>query len=400
MYVFFFNKFVYLEFVGDYVALEEKPVDNRKGRLVREEAEDDASDDERVDMSAITGSKEREERREQFYSVQQGSDEDSDQDLNEWESQQIRKAISGSQLMNAQQEAYSHFLIKDGSNGANASPTHISTGNLLEQAYASTRLEKIRPIKLNRKSEKKTGPRMPHEIRNSLQERLKQVKELNASHLSQIEDITNDIKVLGLGEIESEQNAPVAAAKYRFYQELKGYVLDLIDCFDEKVPKIVELEKKYYVAMERYWNYCVERRRRDVTEQASEITQALSEYYFFWIQIHRLERRLTKFGVFFAEQTSAAPMNAEARRLEERRAQRSAEREGRRTRRRRGIVLFHVKAHSGSDNKLCLFNLDRERIDIRNTHLDGMSSDDEVPDQEATLYKNQLSKFTRNFNAT
>lgn len=56
---------------GDYVAIEEnKPVDNRKGRLIREENEDDASEDERVDMSAITGQKELEERREKFYSVQ------------------------------------------------------------------------------------------------------------------------------------------------------------------------------------------------------------------------------------------------------------------------------------------------------------------------------------------
>lgn len=36
-------------------------------------------------------------------------------------------------------------------------------------------------------------------------------------------------------------------------------------------------------------------------------------------------------------------MNAEARRLEERRAQRAAEREGRRTRRRRGIFPFKLK---------------------------------------------------------
>lgn len=61
-------------FIGDFVAIEEKPVDNRKGRLVREEAEDDASEDERVDMSGITGAKELEERREKFYAVQgQGS---------------------------------------------------------------------------------------------------------------------------------------------------------------------------------------------------------------------------------------------------------------------------------------------------------------------------------------
>lgn len=39
---------------------------------MREDGDDDGSEDEqRVDMSAINGAKEREERREKFYSVQQ-----------------------------------------------------------------------------------------------------------------------------------------------------------------------------------------------------------------------------------------------------------------------------------------------------------------------------------------
>lgn len=44
----------------------------KKGsRLAREDVEGENSDDEeRVDMNAITGVKEREERREQFYSVE------------------------------------------------------------------------------------------------------------------------------------------------------------------------------------------------------------------------------------------------------------------------------------------------------------------------------------------
>lgn len=57
--------------LGDFVAIEDpKVADNKKGRLIREDAEDDASDDERVDMSAITGVKEYEERREQFYAIE------------------------------------------------------------------------------------------------------------------------------------------------------------------------------------------------------------------------------------------------------------------------------------------------------------------------------------------
>lgn len=286
---------------GDFVAIEEKPVDNRKGRLIREEAEDDASEDERVDMSAITGSKELEERREKFYSVQGhgkftiststlfrtnqndnfdcnlGSDEDSDMDMHEWESQQIRKAISGSQLINAQQEAYAHFLIKDGSNDSMNAAAQISTRNRLEQAYASSKIQKSISQKSSQKTEKKSGPRMPHEILNMVKERLKQVKESNDTHLEQIQKITNDMNVITLEELECEQNAPIVAAKFRFYQELKGYVLDLIECFDEKLPKTNELERKYMAAVIKYANFLIERRRQDVRDQAREVTQTQSK---------------------------------------------------------------------------------------------------------------------------
>lgn len=69
-FYYFFNKII--NFIGDFIPVEEPPVNNRKSRLVREDGDDDGSDDEqRVDMSAINGAKEREERREKFYSVQQ-----------------------------------------------------------------------------------------------------------------------------------------------------------------------------------------------------------------------------------------------------------------------------------------------------------------------------------------
>lgn len=198
--------------------------------------------------------------------------------MHEWESQQIRKAISGSQLMNAQQEAYSHhFIIKDGSNDSSSAPAQVSTRNLLDQAYANSNLQKSHSIKSSQKSEKKAGPRMPHQILDMVKERLKQVKELNNSHMNQIQKITNDMNVITLEELECEQNAPVVAAKFRFYQELKGYVLDLIECYDEKVPKVIELERKHLAAVVKCSNYLIERRRQDVRDQAREVTQSQSE---------------------------------------------------------------------------------------------------------------------------
>lgn len=199
-------------------------------------------------------------------------------DLHEWETQQIRKAISGSQLMNAQQEAYSHFLIKDGSNDSTNDPLQVSTKNRLDQAYASSSLSKSHLLKSSQKIEKKTGPKMPHEIFDMIKERLKQVKELNESHMDQIQKITNDMNVLTLEELECEQNAPVVAAKFRFYQELRGYVLDLIECFDDKLPKINELERKHVSTIVKYSNSLIERRRQDVRDQAREITQSKSQF--------------------------------------------------------------------------------------------------------------------------
>lgn len=210
-----------------------------------------------------------------LFLSQSGSDDDSDMDMHEWESQQIRKAISGSQLMNAQQEAYAHFLIKDGSNDSvNVAATQVSTKNLLDQAYATTNLTSKSILKSSgQKLEKKTGLRMPREIHEMIKDRLKQVHELNETHVAQIQKITNDMNVLTLEQLECEQNAPVVAAKFRFYQELKGYVLDLIECFDEKFPKINEFERKYMVAVVKYANFLIERRRQDVRDQAREITQ-------------------------------------------------------------------------------------------------------------------------------
>lgn len=227
----------------------------------------------------------------------------------------------------------------------------LSTGNLLEQAYARNALEKPRKmlIATQKSDAKPSGPRMPEEVFKKMQERLIQVKELNATHLNEIDRITRDLQLMKMNAMQSEQNAPIAASKYRFYQELRCYVHDLIECLDEKVPKIVELERKAIAVMSKQSNVLIERRRQDMRDQAKEATQKPI--------------------------TADRIMSNSARKEEDERIRRAAEREGRRTRRRRN----------------------RERDDVNNKHLDGMSSDDEIADQDAAQYKNQLSKTSPAF---
>lgn len=82
---------------------------------------------------------------------------------------------------------------------------------------------------------KATGPRMPDEVQKKLRDRLDQVRELHGKHVGEIEQIGDRLKDLRVTETECAENAPVAAIKYRFYQELRGFVTDLVECLDEKV---------------------------------------------------------------------------------------------------------------------------------------------------------------------
>uniref|UniRef100_A0A182Q932 GCF C-terminal domain-containing protein n=1 Tax=Anopheles farauti TaxID=69004 RepID=A0A182Q932_9DIPT len=365
---------------GEFIPIEEPKEEKNKKRTVQEDGDGDGSDedDDRIDMSAITGAKEREERREQFYAVQrEDSDaEDSDIETKEWENQQIRKGVTGAQLVSAQQESViSQYLIgssfsqtfqNKSSNimqegGQSAGDTdqfrNLSTAALLEKAYAasggplrlSTSGHKPRPNAatavggrgLSKASDTKpTGPRMPQQILAQLTERQRTTEELNRKHDADIEHITQEIKLLGMDYLACEQKAPVAAAKYRFYQEFRCYVADLVECLNEKVPLVTALEQRALQLMAKHSGMLIERRRQDMRDQAKEVTDA--------------SKMIKRTG----------PDDQE-------RVRRAAEREGRRTRRRR----------------------DREKNETADSHFDGMSSDDEIPDMEAARYRSALQEI-------
>ncbi|XP_062122048.1 PAX3- and PAX7-binding protein 1 isoform X1 [Drosophila sulfurigaster albostrigata] len=338
---------------GDYIPIEEpKEPPKLSSRLPREDVEGDQSDDEeRMDMNDITGRKEREERREQFYAVENDlTEEDSDREMHEWENQQIRKGVTGAQLVHAQHETVlSRFMIKP------AAPTGLgsleledavrqvppSTSTLLEQAYAKNAIDKTSNLatamrssfsKPKKEKAKPTALRTPQEMRTAITTRINELQDRNDDHSASITRIANELKALKLQELECQQNAPTAAAKYKFYQEIKCYVNDLVDCLAAKSPQINDLEKRALQQYGKSQRYLVNRRRQDVRDQAKEMAEASKSV------------------------TAAVKRTPEY----EEQVRRAAEREGRRTRRR----------------------CDRERNDLLASHLDGMSSDDEIADQQ------------------
>ncbi|XP_054746441.1 PAX3- and PAX7-binding protein 1 [Anastrepha obliqua] len=339
---------------GDFIPVEEPKAPVKKGsRLAREDVEGDNSDDEeRMDMTIMTGKKEREERREQFYAVENNdyTDEDSDREMHEWENQQIRKGVTGAQLVSAQHDAVlSRFMIKPAAtNALEYVAEEQSTSTLLEQAYAKSALQKTQQVlggatKTKKEKGKAASMRTPMEIHDAILTRLTKLREVNEKHVSEIERIAKDLKVLKLEEMDCTQKAPTAAAKYRFYQELKCYAADLVDCLTEKTPIISDLEKRTLQIYSKHQHFLIERRRQDVRDQAKEMAEA------------------------------SKPAGSRRAPDSEEQIRRAAEREGRRTRRR----------------------CDREKNELLISHLDGMSSDDETSDRYQEQLQNNLDQIQK-----
>ncbi|EDX11931.1 GD19905 [Drosophila simulans] len=221
---------------GDYIPIEEpKEPAKLSNRLPCEDVEGDQSDDEeRMDMNDITGRKEREERREQFYAVENDStDGDSDREMNEWENQQIRKGVTAAQLVHSQHETVlSRFMIKPATPGIGTgmddgdSTAAQSTSTLLEQAYAKNALERTNlaaavrsSVKAKKEKAKAAALRTPQEILAAIQSRLSELKERSADHSATMARISTELKALKLQQLECQQNAPTAAAKYNFIQK-------------------------------------------------------------------------------------------------------------------------------------------------------------------------------------
>lgn len=278
------------------------------------------------------------------------SDEDSDREMHEWENQQIRKGVTGAQLVSAQHDAVlSRFMIKPAvTNALEYVPEQQSTSTLLEQAYAKSALQKPQQIlsgstKSKKEKVKAASMRTPKEIHDAIKTRLTKLQEVNQKHLSDIERIVNDLKILKLEELDCTQKAPTAAAKYRFYQELKCYAADLVDCLTEKTPIINELEKRTLLIYSKHQHFLIERRRQDVRDQAKEMAEA------------------------------SKPAGSRRAPESEEQIRRAAEREGRRTRRR----------------------CEREKNELLTSHLDGMSSDDETSDRYQEQLKTNLDQIQK-----
>ncbi|KAI4483442.1 hypothetical protein M0802_013384 [Mischocyttarus mexicanus] len=319
----------------DYIPLDEQSDEKGKSRLIREEDHDRSDDDsqDRIDMTVNTEARDKEKRREAFLASQVSnklSDEESENENEEeeWEAQQIRKGVTGAQIAAVHQDS---MIQQQFTLGLNVNQM-VAPGVPLEMVMMPAPPP---PPTIQPPDPTKVVPITPQEVINKMRTRLDSLKEVHSRHQldqHQLEqELVQTVKELD----EGEARAPQLAQRFRYYQELRGYVTDLVECLDEKLPLVIGLEQRWLDLYGERSIELMERRRQDTRDQAEEIT-------------------------------TAARGQAIRRGPEiETRIRRVTEREGRRARRRRA----------------------RELAPTLPKHIDGMSSDDEVTEQQNLAFK-------------
>lgn len=107
--------------------------------------------------------------------------------------------------------------------------------------------------------------------------RLDSVKELHKTnrqqhekHLQSRVDATRAIERL-------EGSSGGVGERYKFLQEMRGYVQDLLECFSEKVPLINELESAIHQLYKQRASRLVQRRQDDIKDESSEFSSHSSQ---------------------------------------------------------------------------------------------------------------------------
>ncbi|RUS81278.1 hypothetical protein EGW08_010952 [Elysia chlorotica] len=324
----------------NFIPVEESKAATTKtstARLVRDDDNDKSDDGEedRVDFSLDQAARERQEMRDKFLATEHGSDEDSDQER-EWENQQIRKAVSlqvptmdipGAADSN---DSASQVAFLSSSTVARSSPSNGFTKEDTQKPFSSlAKPQDLSDITIE-------------SIRKQLKERLDVADSVHRTHKLELERVVSDITDTTESIELCEQKAPDLENRYRFFQELRGYVRDLVECLNEKVPVINDLENRVNNLLKGRAERLVKRRQQDIQDQCRE----------------------------YMTNTASVKVDSEASE-EQMRQRRAAEREARRARRRRAREGKSISAH-----------------------YDGLSSDDEDSSQSLVIkFDNEIDSI-------
>ncbi|CAF1119634.1 unnamed protein product [Rotaria sp. Silwood1] len=347
---------------GDYISLNTAAENgnDRKSRLVRDD-ENDASDDSgnedphivSMDRNKTRAESERQKNRDRFLELEQGSDnEEDEEEFRRFEREQIRKGVSSkistmsaiktlaSSSSKSQVGVIRRRLECNSSVQLSQSQTENSSSSLVEpQPMEVEVIRELPPLEL--------PPVTFDHIRDRLLDSLKSIKELNEKHKIDYEKVNQAYEVSQLSLQQNTIDYPQMEKSYQFYQQCRAYVYSFLECYNEKMVTIINLEERWLQLYKQRADMIVTRRQEDFKDQCHEYS-------------------IQKATAFI---NGTLTTNDFRTVLDQKRQRRATEREARRLRRRK----------------------DREQTSTQ--HFDGMSTDDEENQSDINLFLKQKQEI-------
>ncbi|XP_032235369.2 PAX3- and PAX7-binding protein 1 isoform X2 [Nematostella vectensis] len=339
---------------GDYIPLDDTKrvnVFEAKSRLVREDENDESEDEDGPINFSVGGKghdarKKREEVRTALVRGDENEEEDDDdEETKRWEEEQIRKGVSGPQVQQ-EQEQKPTFTIPSQSQVLSAyeQPTQAFHSSVYPYGggYGTES-----PVQVNNTSYSvpSSMPPLPQvvtmeSICTRMSKRLESLQEVYRVHKLERDKTVTHLETAQESIDNMEGRGGDIERNFAFFQEMRGYVRDLIECLNEKVPVIDALEKSIHGLLRQRAERFVQRRQDDVKDQATEYLEA------------QMGKKISTGVVDPSKQ------------------RRAAEREGRRTRRRR----------------------QREINPAPSSYHEGMSTDDEETETDSLIFRKEAEK--------
>ncbi|XP_038657586.1 PAX3- and PAX7-binding protein 1 [Scyliorhinus canicula] len=339
--------------LGDCPAVE---IETSTNRLVRED-ENDASDDDDEKRRIVFSVKEKTQRQKIAEEIGiEGSDDEAldtteqDEELKMWEQEQIRKGTSVPQVQSSHPTDAANIYYQ---NSYHAIPYGSSYS--LPYTYSTYGTTESKPIKTDnaiafKPSINEMPPVTIDLVKKRLKDRLDSMKEVHKTNQQRLEKLHEDLENSSK-TIERLEGITDDSGRYRFFQEMRGYVRDLLECFNEKVPLVNDLESAMHQLLKQRAARFVQRRQDDIKDESSEYSSHSSKTV--------MAPSLDSFG----RDRALYQENAKQRRI--------AEREARRARRRlareqAGKMAEHHEGLSSDDEETSTdinsFNIENDRI--------------------------------------
>ncbi|KAM6907482.1 PAX3- and PAX7-binding protein 1 [Xenentodon cancila] len=322
-----------------------------------QDASDDDEEEKRIRFSGVRNKSQRQKIAEEIGI--EGSDDEAldtgqDEEVSRWEQEQIRKGISIPQVQSSQpedntvyyQNSYEvqpygstynmPFTYSTVAPQTGKLPTHSDNGSV----HYGAPICDLTPVSIDL-------------VKKRLQDRLTQMHGGHNANVKRYKQIKEDLAASENSIQQLEGSSSDNAEQYKFLQEMRGYVGDLLECFSEKVPAVLELEAAMHQLLRQRASRLVQRRQDDIKDESSEFASLSNKAV--------MAPSLDSFG----RDRAAYQEHSRQRRI--------AEREARRTRRRQA----------------------REQNGKRAEHKEGLSSDDEETSTDITSFNMERDRIIR-----